>query len=67
MVKQKKNIKGITILEKDTTPLPQTSIACPECSHSSAYWWMQQTRSDDEPPTQFFRCAKCKHVWREYK
>ena len=60
-------IKGITVLEKDETPLPQTLMQCPECNHNHAYWWMQQTRSADEPPTQFFRCVKCQHVWREYK
>jgi transcription factor S len=62
-----KKMKGITILEKDETPLPITDRACPECDHAKAYWWLQQTRSADEPPTQFFRCVKCKHTWREYK
>ncbi len=62
-----RKVKGITVLEKDETPLPQTPMQCPECNHTHAYWWMQQTRSADEPPTQFFRCVKCQHVWREYK
>lgn len=64
-IEQKK--KGIVILEKDPTLLPLTEKMCPKCEHVRAYWWMQQTRSADEPPTQFFRCEKCKHVWREYK
>jgi DNA-directed RNA polymerase subunit M len=29
-------------------------------------WWMLQTRSADEATTQFFRCTKCKHTWRNY-
>ena len=29
-------------------------------------WWMLQTRSADEPTTQFFRCTKCQHTWRNY-
>jgi transcription factor S len=59
--------KGVTILEKDTTPLPLTEKMCPKCEHPRSHWWLQQTRSADEPPTQFFRCEKCKHTWREYK
>jgi transcription factor S len=59
--------KGVTILEKDITPLPLTEKMCPKCNHARSHWWLQQTRSADEPPTQFFRCEKCKHTWREYK
>jgi len=59
------------IVIEDTKPdrLPTTSKRCPKCGNNRAYWWLQQTRSADEPPTQFFRCAneKCKHTWREYK
>jgi len=67
IVEEKKKIRGITILDKDETPLPITDNECPECGHIKAYWWLQQTRSADEPPTQFFRCVKCKYTWREYK
>lgn len=59
--------KKIVVLEKDETMLPLTDKICPQCEHKKAYWWMQQTRNSDEPPTQFFRCFKCHHVWREYK
>ena len=59
--------KKVIVLEKDETMLPITDKICPECEQKKAYWWMQQTRNSDEPPTQFFRCVKCKHVWREYK
>ncbi len=59
--------KGVTILEKDTTPLPMVEMKCEKCNNSHAYFWLQQTRSADEPPTQFFRCTKCKYTWREYK
>ena len=67
IVEEKKKIKGIVVLEKNETMLPTTDKACPECDNQKAYWWLQQTRSADEPPTQFFRCTKCHHVWREYK
>jgi len=58
---------GIVMVEKDDVLLPVTDKFCPECDNPKAYYWLQQTRSADEPPTQFFRCTKCKHVWREYK
>ena len=47
--------------------MPKTKIQCPKCESEEAFWWMQQTRSADEPPTRFYRCIKCNHVWREYE
>ncbi len=67
IVEKKENVKGVIVLEKDPILLPVTERACPKCGNSKAYYWLQQTRSADEPPTQFFRCVKCKYVWREYK
>ncbi|MBU3896635.1 MAG: transcription factor S [Nanoarchaeota archaeon] len=46
--------------------LPKTDMSCPKCDHGEAFWWMQQTRASDEPPTRFYRCCKCGHTWREY-
>ena len=59
--------EGVIVLDKDNTMLPITDQVCPSCENRKAYWWMQQTRPNDEPPTQFFRCVRCRHVWREYK
>ena len=59
--------RGVILLEKDEITLPTTDRTCPQCGNEKAYFWLQQTRAADEPPTQFFRCVKCKHVWREYK
>lgn len=67
IVEEKTNMKGVVVIEKDAIPLPLTDKECPKCENDRAYWWMQQTRSADEPPTQFFKCEKCKHTWREYK
>ncbi|MFH1420348.1 MAG: transcription factor S [Candidatus Aenigmatarchaeota archaeon] len=63
----REKIKKPVILEKNTTTLPTTDKICPSCEHRTCYWWMQQTRGTDEPPTQFFKCVKCGHTWREYK
>lgn len=45
---------------------PKAKVICPKCGNNKAYWHMQQTRAADEPPTNFYRCTKCKHSWREY-
>lgn len=61
------NKEQIDIIEKeDQKNMPTIEINCPKCSNRKAYWWMLQTRSGDEPTTQFFRCLKCKHTWRQY-
>jgi DNA-directed RNA polymerase subunit M len=60
--------RKIVILKKDEglEELPTTKIMCPKCENMEAYWWMQQTRSADEPPTIFYRCKKCGYSWRYY-
>ncbi|MBN2567681.1 transcription factor S [Candidatus Woesearchaeota archaeon] len=45
---------------------PLVDAECPKCRHGKAYYWTVQTRAGDEAPTQFFRCEKCKHSWRDY-
>lgn len=45
---------------------PTITIDCAKCGHDEAVWWMLQTRSADEPTTQFYRCVKCKYTWRNY-
>lgn len=60
--------KEIIVMGKDevSSELPSTNIMCPKCENNEAYWWMQQTRSADEPPTLFYRCKKCNYSWRNY-
>jgi len=64
-----KTAKEIVVVEKEKQfeVLPETVIVCPQCNNKKAFWWMQQTRSGDEAPTRFYKCTKCKHVWREYE
>lgn len=59
-------IKVVGEREAKLTMLPTTKTECPRCGHDEAMWWFLQTRSGDEPPTQFYRCVKCNHTWRSY-
>jgi transcription factor S len=52
--------------EKPIEALPTTNMECPKCLNNMAFWWMLQTRSADEATTQFYRCTKCSHTWRNY-
>jgi len=60
--------KAVVVMGKgeELAELPKTKIMCPKCEHNEAYWWMQQTRAADEPPTIFYRCCKCGYSWRSY-
>ena len=58
--------KKIEIIDKTMETLPKTDAKCPKCGHNKAYYWLAQTRAADEAETQFFRCAKCGHQWRQY-
>ncbi|HYB02866.1 MAG TPA: transcription factor S [Nitrososphaerales archaeon] len=59
-------IKVLGEKEEKIKTMPTTNVDCPKCGHNVAFWWFLQTRSGDEPPTQFFRCEKCGHTWRQY-
>jgi DNA-directed RNA polymerase subunit M len=60
--------KEIVVMGKDegVAELPKTKTMCPQCENNEAHWWMQQTRTADEPPTLFFKCTKCGYSWRSY-
>lgn len=60
------SIKVVGEKESKLTTLPTIKIECPKCGNNEAMWWFLQTRSGDEPPTQFYRCTKCNHTWRSY-
>lgn len=57
--------KEMEVIE-DKEMHPKIRAECEKCGNDIAYYWSQQTRSADEPPTRFFRCTKCKFTWREY-
>lgn len=55
------------VIDNNEPDLPDMKKECKKCGNQRAYYWLIQTRAADEPPTQFFKCTKCKHTWREYK
>ena len=58
--------EDIIKVDKENKNLPTTENICSKCRNKEAYWWIQQTRSIDEPPTRFYKCVKCGYTWREY-
>jgi DNA-directed RNA polymerase subunit M len=46
--------------------LPTINVECPNCGNNKAYVWLVQTRGSDESSTQFMRCTRCNHTYREY-
>jgi transcription factor S len=63
----KQDEKEIEIIDKELNIYPLVSETCPECGHKKAFFMSAQTRAGDEPETNFFKCEKCKHSWRDYK
>lgn len=58
--------KALEIIEEEKEVYPLVDAECPKCGHKKAYFWEIQMRAADEAATQFFKCEKCKHVWRRY-
>ena len=52
--------------EDDVDTMPTMRMECPKCGNMTVYVWQVQTRGGDEASTQFFRCTKCNHTFREY-
>ena len=63
----KKSEANVKVVEESFETAPKTTIVCPKCGNSEAYYWLKQTRGGDEGETQFFKCTKCKHQWRSYR
>ena len=64
----KEEIPELNVFEENEgkETLPSIKIDCEKCGNNEAVWWMLQTRSADEPTTQFYRCTKCSYTWRKY-
>lgn len=63
-VKQKEN--KVEVVDGEIETLPEIEEECPKCGNRKAYFWTAQTRGGDEPETKFYKCKKCKHIWRSY-
>ncbi len=62
--------KGTGVIDVSELPkeiAQKTRIKCPECGNEEAYFWVEQTRAADEPPTKIYKCTKCGYMWREYQ
>ena len=60
--------KMVTIISRNEQKLKTLStikVECPKCENKKAYIWQVQTRGLDESSTQFMRCTKCNHTFRE--
>ena len=70
LVLKKKTTTKVVIpvfdLDKTKDKLSTIEIECHKCGGNQALWWIQQTRSGDEPATRFYKCIECGHTWREY-
>ena len=61
----KKMVTIISRNEQKLKTLPTIKVECPKCANKKAYVWQLQTRGLDESSTQFMRCTRCDHTFRE--
>ncbi len=69
-IKEKiKKPRDIEIIDEATEHIGDEvlPIVCWNCKNTGVYFWMVQMRRSDEPPTRFYKCKKCKKVWRSGK
>jgi len=52
--------------EQKIKTMPTIRMECTQCGNNLVYVWQVQTRGGDEASTQFMRCTKCGHTFREY-
>ena len=64
--KQKPAVTVISEEDQKMTTLPTIKMECPKCGNNLVFVWQVQTRGGDEASTQFMRCTKCSHTFREY-
>ena len=66
---QPKSQPYMTVISEDeqkVKTMPTIRMKCEKCDNNMVYVWQVQTRGGDEASTQFMRCTKCGHTFREY-
>ncbi len=62
---EQKEKPDVEVVEEDVETHPVVDKECSKCGNGKAFFWTLQTRAGDEPETEFYKCTKCKHQWRE--
>jgi transcription factor S len=60
-----KQMIAVVDKKEDVSVEPTIQIECPNCGNNTAYVWQVQTRGSDESSTEFMRCTRCGHTFRE--
>lgn len=66
---QRESKPSITVISEEDQKIqtmPTIKVECPKCGNHLVFVWQVQTRGGDEASTQFMRCTKCSHTFREY-
>jgi len=64
--KAKPAVTVISEEDQKIQTMPTIKVECPRCGNNLVFVWQVQTRGGDEASTQFMRCTKCGHTFREY-
>ena len=64
--KSKQSVTVISQEDQKMQTMPTIRVECPKCGNNLVFVWQVQTRGGDEASTQFMRCTKCSHTFREY-
>jgi DNA-directed RNA polymerase subunit M len=64
--KRKPSVTVISEEDQKIQTMPTIKVQCPKCDNNLVFVWQVQTRGGDEASTQFMRCTKCSHTFREY-
>jgi DNA-directed RNA polymerase subunit M len=56
----------VTAEDSKINTMSTIKMKCDKCGNTECYVWQVQTRGGDEASTQFMRCTKCNHTFREY-
>jgi transcription factor S len=52
--------------DQEIKTMQTIKMKCDKCENNEVFVWQVQTRGGDEASTQFMRCTKCGHTFREY-